>query len=257
MRLARNGRLATCDMIRRFRGGPLGVTREKRAGQRSRTVREDWFAWIPNEMDQLFDATRSELECSNVVLSIALNEALALCERGEFERANESATVFADLFDRLAVPLSQVIRTIKEHGSHFGTLPNVTPLVSSNFRGVTAQRISRMSGLLAKVVFRSRTRFFHKLDSLGEIIDELRRETRSSATVLADDPSTFPVHAWRELEVLGYDLNTCMGETTVILKSFFCALPADELEDFRQKLVTLVPALVAADYGKTRPSDGK
>ncbi len=210
----------------------MGVTRAKRAGQRSRTVREDWFAWLPSEMDQLFDATRNELECSNVILSVALNEALALCEQGEFDRAKESATVFADLFDRLAVPLSSVIRTIKEHGSHFGTLPNVSPLVSSNFRGATAQRISRMSGLLAKVVFRGRTRFFHKLDSLGEIIDELQKETRSTATDVTDGSPAVTDRAWQELEVLGYDLNTCMGETTVILKSFFCALPADELEAF-------------------------
>src|ERR1700686_1543329 len=123
MHLARNTRLVTCDMIRRLRGGPLGATRERRAGQRSRTVREDWFAWIPNEMDQLFDATRNELECSNVMLSIALNEALSLCEQGQIERAKESATVFADLFDRFAVPLFSVIRTSKEHGSRFGPLP--------------------------------------------------------------------------------------------------------------------------------------
>jgi hypothetical protein len=234
----------------------LGLTRGKRAGQRSRTVREDWFAWIPNEMDQLFDATRNELECSNVMLSIALNEALALCEQREFDRAKESAAVFVNLFDRLAVPLSLVIRTIKEHGSHFGTLPNVTPLVASNFRGVTAQRISRMSGLLAKVVFRGRTRFFHKLDSLGEIIDELQKETRSAVTDVAKGASVFPDRAWRQLEVLGYDLNTCMGETTVILKSFFCALPVEELEAFQQKLVTLVPALRAVDSVGTRPVDG-
>ena len=54
----------------------------------------------------------------------------------------------------------------------------------------------------------------------------------------------FPDRAWRELEVLGYDLNTCMGETTVVLKSFFCALPVEELEAFRQKLVMQVPDLL-------------
>jgi hypothetical protein len=253
MRLARNAGLARCGMIPRLRGGPLGVTRDKGAGQRSRTVREDWFAWIPNQMDELFDATRSGLECSNVILSIALDEGLALCKRGEFGSAKESAVVFGGLFDRLAVPLSLVIRTIKEHGSHFGTLPNVTPLVSSNFRGATSQRIARISGLLAMVVFRGRTRFFHKLDSLGEIIDELRMETRSTVAEVMDGVSVFPEHAWRDLEVLGYDLNTCMGETTVILKSFFCALPADELEAFRHKLITLVPALLTVDFGGTRP----
>jgi len=229
--------------------------RGKRAGQRSRTVREDWFAWLPNEMDQLFDGTRADLESSSTILSIALDEALALCEQGEFEQAKESATVFSDLFDRLAIRLSLVIRTIKEHGSHFGTLPNVTSLVSSNFRGATAQRISWMSGILAKVVFRGRTRFFHKLESLGEIIEELQKEAHAIVMDVTDGAPIFPDRAWRELEVLAYDLNTCMGETTVILKSFFCALPSDELETFRNRLVAMVPTLLSLNPGRIQPLD--
>jgi hypothetical protein len=50
--------------------------------------------------------------------------------------------------------------------------------------------------------------------------------------------------------VLGYDLNTCMGETTVVLKSFFCVLPIEELESFRQKLVLQVPALLTVIPGR-------
>jgi hypothetical protein len=108
-----------------------------------------------------------------------------------------------------------------------------------------------MSGLLAKVVFRGRTRFFHKLDSLGEIIEELQKEAR----LIVNDVggvSRSPERAWQELEVLGYDLNTCVGETTVILKSFFCALPSEELETFRQALMAMVPALLPADFGPRR-----
>jgi hypothetical protein len=227
----------------------LGVIGAKRARQRSRSVREDWFAWLPNEMDRLFDATRGELESSNVIVSITLDEALSLCERREFDRALEYCEVFADLFDRLAQRLSLVIHTVKEHGSHFGTLPKVTPLSSSNFRGATAQRISTMSALLAKAVFSSRTRFFHKLNSLEEIIKDLQRETR---LIIAKAEQGSPLNAdraWRELEIRGYDLNTCTGETTVILKSFFCALPPEELGSFRRQLVALVPALLAVDPG--------
>jgi hypothetical protein len=235
----------------------LGVVGAKRARQRSRSVREDWSAWLPNEMGQLFDATRGELETSNVILSIALDEALSLCDQGEYERAMEYSGVFADLFDRLANRLSLVVHTIKEHGSHFGTLPNVVPLASCNFRGVTAQRISSKSGLLAKMVFSSRTRFFHKLHSLEEIIEELQKETRSIVTKVAEGSLSIPDRAWRDLEVRGYDLNTCTGETTVVLKSFFCALPPEELETFRRKLVALVPGVLAADPGRNKPLDGK
>jgi hypothetical protein len=229
----------------------LGAIGAKRVRPRSRSVREDWLAWLPSDMDRLFDATRGELESSNVILSIALDEALGLCEQGEFERAQECLVVFADLFDRLANRLSLVIRTIKEHGSHFGTLPNVTPLASSNFRGATAQRISTKSALLAKVVFSGRTRFFHKLNSIEEIIEELQKESRSIVNKVGKGSHLVLDRSWRELEVRGYDLNTCMGETTVVLKSFFCALPPEELEPFRRKLVTLVPALLTADPRRT------
>jgi hypothetical protein len=242
---------AGCGMIPALRGGSMGELRAKRAGQRSRTVREDWFAWLPDEMDQLFGATRNELECSNVILNVALDEALSLCGGEQFTIARERAASFAELFDRLAVRLRLVIRTIEEHGSHFGTLPNVTPLATGNFRGSTAQRISVMDSLLAKVVFGGRTRFFHKLHALKEIIEELQKETRIIVEDVADGAPVFPERAWRELEVLGYDLNTCMGETTVVLKSFFCALPAEELEAFRQKLVMQVPAIVTVGPRRT------
>jgi len=231
------------------------VTRAKRAGQRSRSVHEDWFAWIPNEMDQLFDATRSELETSDFILSISLDEALALCKGGQFDSAKERASVIVGLFDRLAVRVGHVIRTIKDHGAHFGTLPNVKPLSPSNFRGASAQRVSLMNSLLAKVVFRERTRFFHKLYSLGEIIEDSQREAHAIVSGISEGASQFPDRAWQQLEVLGYDLNTCMGETTVILKSFFCALPPEELETFREKLVKLIPASPVASTGQI-PSFG-
>lgn len=232
------------------------MTRAKRAGQRSRSVHEDWSAWIPNEMDQLFDATRNELESSDFILSISLDEALSFCKGGQFDSAKERANIIGGLFDRLAVRVGHVIRAIKDHGSHFGTLPNVKPLSPANFRGATAQRVSLMNNLLAKVVFRERTRFFHKLYSLGEIIEDSQREVRAIISGISEGASQFPDRAWQQLEILGYDLNTCMGETTVILKSFFCALPPEELETFREKLVNLVPDRPLADP-EQMPSFGR
>jgi hypothetical protein len=233
------------------------MTRAKRAGQRSRTVHEDWSAWIPNEMDQLFDATRHELESSNFILSISLDEALSLCKGGQFDSAKDRVTVIAGLFDRLAVRVGHVIRTIKDHGIHFGTLPNVKPLSPSNFRGAAAQRVAIMNNLLARVLFRERTRFFHKLQSLGEIVEDLQKEAREILSGISEGASQVPDQAFQFLEVLGYDLNTCMGETTIILKSFFCALPPEELETFRQKLVNLVPSRLPVDPGHIEPCDSE
>lgn len=219
----------------------MGTSRPIRGVRRARTVHEDWFAWLPNEMDQLFDATRTELESYNTILSITLDEALGNCGQGEFLLAAEHAAVFSDLFERLATYLDLIIGTIEDHGAHFGTLPNVTPLSSSNFRGNTAQSISRMNALLTKVVFRARTRFFHKLHALEEIIEELREQARQMADRICSRDALDLDRCWQELEILGYDLNTCVGETTVVLKSFLCALPGNELETFRKKLVSQLP----------------
>jgi hypothetical protein len=202
-------------------------------------------------MDQLFGATRTELENSNVILSVALDEAIARNEQEQFALAKERAVAFTELFDRLAMRLRLVIRTIEQHGSHFGTLPNVTALAAANFRGATAQRISLKDNFLARILFGGRSRFFHKLQALGEIIEELQDEARSIVDDVSDGAGVFPERVWRELEVLGYDLNTCMGETTVVLKSFFCALPVEELEAFRLKLVMQVPDLLNVSPRRT------
>jgi hypothetical protein len=188
-------------------------------------------------MDQLFDATRSDLESSNVILSISLDEAISLCNGGRFDTAKERVAVVRSLFDRLAIRVTHVICTLSDHGSHFGTVPNVKPLYPSNFRGASAQRVSLMNNVLAKVLFRERTRFFHKLYSLGEIVEDLHKEAGEILAGISDGASHLTDGAWQQLEVLGYDLNTCMSETTIILKSFFCALPPEELETFRQKLI--------------------
>ncbi len=231
--------------------------RTKRAIQRAQTVRDDWFAWIPNEMDELFGSTRNDLESSNFMLSVTLDEAFSLCAEGQFESSREMAGIFSALFDRLTLRVVHVIRTIKDHGSHFGTLPNVSPLEPSNFRGTAAQNVAVTNNLLAKVVFRGRTRFFHKLSSLGEIIEDLQNEAHWIVADLCESAPPSPDLAWRQLEVLVYDLNTCMVETTVILKSFFCALPPEELEAFRKKLADPVPSHLVANPGQMRSFDSK
>lgn len=227
----------------------MGVSRAKRAGHRSRSVHEDWLAWIPAEMDQLFGDTRHEMESSNLILSVSLDDALALCKRGEFVTARDRVEVVKGLFDRLAVRLNGVVHAIKGHGFHFGTLPNVTPLSPSNFRGSLAQRIALKDNVLAKVLFRERTRFFHKLDALGDIVAGLQRQAASILAEISAEAPEVSERDWQELEVIGYDLNTCMGETTIVLKSFFCALPAEELEVFGSKLGSFAPLPLDAQPG--------
>jgi hypothetical protein len=200
-------------------------------------------------MDELFGTARHEMESSNLILSVSLDDALALCKRGDYTTARDRVQVVKGLFDRLAVRVNSVVLAIKDHGFHFGTLPNVTSLSPSNFRGSLAQRIALKDSVLAKVLFRERTRFFHKLDALGDIVDGLQQQAGAILVEISAEAPEVSERDWQELEVIGYDLNTCMQETTIILKSFFCALPAEELELFGSKLGSLAPLPLDAEPG--------
>ena len=106
-----------------------------------------------------------------------------------------------------------------------------------------------MSSMLSRVVFSGRTRFFHKLDSLGDIVNELQKEAHQVVNYTRYQELDSADSAWKELEILSYDLASCMAEATVVLKSFFCALPIEELGPFRSKLVSQLPALLVNASG--------
>ncbi len=206
---------------------------------RARSVREDWFGWLPAEKDRVFDGVSNELEACYGMLSVALDEAFALRGAGSLARAQEQAGVSADLFDRLAARLLAALHALEEHGRHFGTLPNVCALNPDFFRSESAQRMAWKSNLLSKVLFPSRLRFSLKLRSLAETVEDLNGQFRSTAEEIADGASIQPRAHWDALEILHYDVNTCLREATIVLKSFLCALPSEQIPSFRQKLKAL------------------
>ena len=209
--------------------------------RRKASVQEDWIAWLPEEKDRLFDATLSELDVSYTILSVTLDDAFNLCRQGKLAPAREQARMFAELFDRLAGTLRGILRSLYEHSRQFGTFPNTAPLRSRFFRSDRAQQVARSNSLLALIRFRGRTRFFRKLGALEEIVAGLQREARETARDIAEGVAVCWQKQWTRLEVLDYDLNTSLCETTVVLKSFFCVLPIEELSDFRQRVVSLTP----------------
>lgn len=215
----------------------------KSAHLRLRSVREDWQAWLPAEKDRLFDVTVGELETSYAMLSITLDEAFGLRSKGYLMCAREQTRVCGELFQRLATPLLTVLRALEEHGRNFGTLPGVAPLNPQFFRGETAQRMAWRNNLFSKVLLSMRSRFFHKLHDLAETIEELVGEFHQASEEIAAGSSVQPVAHWQALDILHYDLNTCLRETTVLLKSFLCALPNEQVQPFAYKLraVSLLP----------------
>jgi hypothetical protein len=225
-------------------GGTLGRPTARIWPLPPQTVQEDWIAWLPADKDELFGSVVGNLEALYSMLSISLNEAFTLRRDSSLVHARRQVGISANLFARLAMCLSALLERIEEHSSHFGTQPNTVPLNPGFFRGETAQRLAKRSALLARVLFSSRSRYFHKLRMLGETVSLLEPEFSKIANEIAEGSSIQPGTHWGVLEVLHYDLNTCLRESTVLCKSFLCALPNRELKVFRMKLKAcrLLPA---------------
>ena len=214
------------------------------------TVQQDWLARLPEEKCRLFEDVLDELEVSYIVLSVALHDAFAFCDQGQPSPALEQAARFSDLFDRLAGRLRGVLRTLDEHGRHFGTHPRVAPLQAGLFRSDCAQSVVRANSLLALVALRRPSRFFRKLAALDELVATLAESTRGIVAGMARGAALGLPHEWRRLEVLHHDLNTCFCESSIVLKSFLCAMPGRELSSFRLRLLALVPTTMAVRPGR-------
>jgi hypothetical protein len=201
-----------------------------------RTVRQNWIASLPHEKHSLFEQITRNWEVCYVMLSISLDEGLGLRSHGSPVRARQCAANSAEFLQGLAAQLQAALTAMEGHGHHFGTLPSVAPLNSSFFRGETAQRGASWNSLLHRVLLSDRSRFFHKLRTLGGIVEELAEEFLEQVEELVEGSLAHPAAAWEALECLHYDLNTSLRETAVVLKSFLHALPDEELIAFHSKL---------------------
>jgi hypothetical protein len=201
-----------------------------------RTVSDDWTARLPEDKRDLFEGIVQHWEAGYAMLSVALNESFALRSRGELVRARQQAAVAADLAGLLTFPLAGALRTLGLHARKYGTFPRVEALNPGNFRGATGHRLAAWNSLLHGVVPAERFRFSQKLRALSAAIDEMAEEFRRSATALVEGTSTEPGTCWSELDTLHYDLNTCLRESVVVLKSFLCVLPAAEIEHLQSLL---------------------
>jgi hypothetical protein len=201
------------------------------------TVQDDWRARLPEEKLKVFTAYVRRLECAYGMLSVSLNEALALRHEGRLVMCCQAVNVTPSLCERLSETLIPLIRVLSEHAKHYGTVPNAAPLDPQNFQTPKGQRSARMSGLLSKVLLSQRTQFLHKLGTLSEMVENLGKEYCATAQELGGGLSTDPAQLWKTIDAAHYDLNTCLRETIVLLKSFLRALPDDQLANFQKSVM--------------------
>jgi hypothetical protein len=238
-------------MVRWRWRGAVADTPGARAVQRSFDVREDWLAWLPDEKDRFFESVQSHLESSYVIVSISLNDVLTLCREGRLPPAAEQSAIVVSLFDRLGRQLQGVLRAMGEHGRHSGAVPAVIPLRPGFFRSPNAQRIARSNYLISRVLFSVSARFSRKIRALLRIVAGLQFEARYIAQTRPSELA----RSWTQLEEFHYDLNTCLRETLVVLKSFLCVLPGQELCPFEQRLQARMPRPVQFFLDDRRVSD--
>lgn len=203
---------------------------------RGTSVKEDWRARLPEEKSKVFCAYVHILDSTYGMLSVSLNEALELRAEGRLAKSCQAVHVTPELCTRLTVPLAALIRILGDHARHYGTIPNTAPLDPTNFQSVKGQRSARLSGLLSRVLLSQRTQFLHKLGTLQEMVEDLGKDFCASAQELSEGLSTDPAMSWKIVDAAHYDLNTCLRETIVLLKSFLRALPEDQVRGFQKSV---------------------
>jgi hypothetical protein len=202
------------------------------------TVKDDWRAWLPEEKDHAFRAYVRQLEVAYNMLSVSLDEALALRQGGRLFKASQAVCVTPDLCNRFAHPLVAMLWSLGEHAKHHGTVPNAAPLDPANFQSPRGQWSARCNNLLCRVLLSKRTQFLVKLNTLGELVDDLSQDFCTAAAEIADAVSVVSDSEWQVVDSAHYDLNTCLREAIVLLKSFLMALPNNELEAFQATVCT-------------------
>jgi hypothetical protein len=206
------------------------------------SVKDDWRAWLPEDKNHVFQKYVWQLDVSYNILSVSLDEAVALRQDGDSLRAAETVCVTVDLCERFCHPLVAFLWALSDHAKHHGTVPNTAPLDPANFQGSRAQRCARFNSLLSRVLLSERAQFLYKIGSLSEMVVDLNEDFSEAAAEVVGGEIGYSDTYWQAVVASHYDLNTCLREAIILLKSFLMALPDDELEIFELSVCTQMGA---------------
>ena len=209
---------------------------------RNSSVQKDWSSWLPPAKAEAFDSSVRQLEIFYGMFSVSLNEALELRRIGKLAQSCRTVFVIPPLCARLARPVERLLHALGEHAKHFGIIPNTAPLDASNYRGTREQRTARINDLLSHVLLTQRSQFLHKIDTLEEMVLSIRKDFCEVASALGSGASAEPSADWRVLDDAHFDLNTCLREAIVLLKSFMVVLPDDQLGVFQKSVAAHIHA---------------
>jgi hypothetical protein len=213
------------------------------------SVQDDWLAQLPQHKHDFYESLVREWEDAYAILSVVLDEALTHRSQGELVRARQGAEIAAAVVNRLGEPLLAAYRTLEVRGRRLAAVPAVSPLNPDFFRSEAAQQNATWNQLLHRILFGSRSRYLHKLRALEMTVCATVDHFQETAEELADGVQVHPLESWSALDTLHYDLNTCLRESIVMLKSFLRVLPDAGVDGLRDEL----NASAFAVRARTRP----
>ena len=204
-----------------------------------RSILSVWFTRLPEEKAVVYDACATELESGFALLSVALNEGMRQQELGHLRSTREAAGLCRELAERHGRLLGSVLRVLDQESRHLAALPDALPIDGESYRTAAARSKCFWDGLLRRVLFSTRTRWLHKLNSLREILADISGTFVCTAEEISCGLSLTPLGEWAALEALHYDWNTCLQETVIHLKCLLDTAAPRELEGLRRELKAL------------------
>jgi len=170
------------------------------------------------------------------MFSVTLNEAIELRQGGLLEKAYQALRVSSALCLRLTDPLSAMLQAFSKHAGHYGTAPSVAPLDPVNFQSTRGKSCAKMNHLLSCVLLTQRANFLYKIGDLQELVEYLGRDFCHAVEELVPGANGHSAGFWEAASTDHFDLNTCLRESFVLLKSFLRALPEEQLAAFKSSV---------------------
>ena len=203
---------------------------------KKRTILSLWLGRLSAEQAAVYEPSVRALETGFSLIGFALQEGLEHKDTGSLRASREAAELAGELAGRHGALLYGAVVTMERRSRHFGTLPEVDPLDPETFRSDAARTESMWNAMLHRMLFSARQRWFHKLVTLKEILWDVRETFLETAGELAEGVSLEPMKGWALLEQTHDDWNTCLRETTILLKCLLTALAPGEVEELRREL---------------------
>ncbi len=201
-----------------------------------RSVREEWLAGLPEDRQHAFQNAVAPLESGYAMFSIAVNESVSLRRSGSLVRAREQVGTTAGVMHLFTDQLSHLLDAMAEQARESSHPPRVAPLNPVFFRWPIIRRLASWESALDFVLPTRSLRFRRKLNALLRSVNHLAGEFHHAAREISEGSSVHPETHWEALDALHYDLNTCLRETVVVLKSFLLGLSPEEFDAFCRRL---------------------